>query len=128
MTGTAIAIIASWQALQAQEIARRTECKLIISSYPQHPTLSEQREYAGCVYKLYGNGEPLTHGDIFAIKVLIVIVLIGACIGYYKSTQDKYKDGLLDAFMFTFFGAILLPILLALVAGIIYAIFYLFTG
>jgi hypothetical protein len=128
MAATAIAVMASTQASIAQSQARDAECRVVLENFDTttKPTLNEQREYAGCVYRMHGSGEPLTQGDVVAIKVLIVIAIIGACIGIYKAGQDSW-NGITEYFAMALFGAIGAPIVLGIIGGAGYGIYFLFT-
>lgn len=128
MAATAIAVIASSQAAAASSRARDAECRAILSAYDTStkPNLHEQREYAGCVYRIHGTGEPMSANDIMMVKVIIVVAIIGACIGVYKSVNDSYND-VFEHCLSASFGAICLPIFFAIIGFALYAIKFLFS-
>jgi hypothetical protein len=128
MAATAIAVIASSQASIAQSQARDAECRVVLEIFDSSskPTINEQREYAGCVYRIHGSGEPLTSGEVMAWKAIIIIAIIGACIGIYKARQDPWSSGF-DYFTLAFLGALGLPLVLAILGGAAYGIYFLFT-
>jgi hypothetical protein len=128
MAGTSIAIgIAAGSAVQssaASSRARDAECRVILSDFHNitKPALHEQREYAGCVYRLHGDGVPISDGNIMFIKVCIVIVLLswmyGLYVEFYKN-RGSYYNGPLEKF----FMSMGYPLFTTLIGIILFMVF-----
>jgi hypothetical protein len=91
-----IAIAAGMAAYVAEETAR-TECIASMAAYEPHTATVEQaRHYAGCVYRIHSDGEPIGAGLAIIIKILIVSSFVCAAVGAVRGWRD---DGLITAIM-----------------------------
>src|SRR5690349_12978067 len=88
----AIASAAAVQAAQAQQQARHAECLSIMHGYQDTAatTVEVRRQYAACVYDMYGDGVPLSAPDILLVKAAIVVILAGMSIGGWHCWKDSF--------------------------------------
>ena len=127
-TSAAMAGMAANQAAVAQAAAhqaRVSQCKITIPNFDaQRATVSEMREYAGCVETLYPAeiGSDATIG----LKILFVVALAGAVFAIWRERRDRYTDfgwqvcvGLM--------GFMLAPLALASIVGVALGIRWLFS-
>jgi hypothetical protein len=72
----------------AQASAAKTEaCKATVKTYkPETATVAEMRGYAECVQRLHPTER--TGDELIAVKVVIVLVLLGAVVGAWKSYKN----------------------------------------
>jgi hypothetical protein len=113
-------------AAQASQAAR-TACISYTQSYnAQHATITEAREYAACVERLYP--DPPTGAEVFALKAAITWVLlclaVGVAIGWATSNDDAiYKSG--QAFLGGLAGATAAAVSAMVLWGIVAGVGYL---
>lgn len=104
-TSIAIASGASAQAAAASARAAKAECIANMGNYdPKTATVQQQRDYASCVFRLHGDGEPMDAGAAIALKAVILLSFVGAGIGAWIGYRDSYDDWLM-AVAGGFFGA-----------------------
>jgi hypothetical protein len=113
-TAAATAAIASSNA--AQIAARRAECRAMMPGF-QHDgaTVVEQRQYAGCVYRLHGSGEPFSPGVEMALKAVFLLALVAGGFGAWVGWRD---DGPLMALAIGLASAFAVPLIALLLWGI----------
>jgi len=98
----AAAASAAASASNAREAAR---CSGVLQSFDAPvATVEAKRDYAGCVYRIYGDGEPMSAAAVLLLKVTIGLALIGMVYGGVKGWRD---DGLVMAVLGAIFGAII---------------------
>ena len=115
---SAAAIANSNAALSA---ARRAECMQLVNGYEHDTaTVAQSREYAGCVFRLYGNGEPLSGPEVLALKIAVVVALIGVGVGAWVGREDGWGFAIFGAVL----GAIILPALVAFAAALLYGAYW----
>lgn len=123
MAGVAASQAAIAQAAAHQ--ARVAQCKATIPNFnAQGATVSEMKEYAGCVETLYPT-EIGTDATI-ALKVLFVVALCGAAFGVWKERQDSWTD-FTGQVLACVTGFVLAPMALAAIAGLSLGIRWLFS-
>jgi F0F1-type ATP synthase assembly protein I len=112
----ASSVAASTAAISASNSSRmereKTEqCVLFVEGFDnKKSTVTEQKTYASCVQRL--NPEPQTESSIMATKFCVTALLVAMVIGFvYGWKKDEFIDGI--------FLALLFPLLLALVAGVL---------
>ena len=100
-TATTIAISSAANAQSAaanaaaQEAARKA-CMAYVRGYEHdRATVTEMREYAGCIERLYP--APLAPGDLMAWKVVVAVLLIGMVVGVVRQWRDSYSSGPIEA-------------------------------
>ncbi len=94
--------IAAQQAAEAARVAKTAECKQIINSYDaKNASVAQAQTYGECVQFVYPKpSEPYTGFEIVAIKVCIVILLLGTIAGgVWGWKEDGPMFGFLSAFM-----------------------------
>ena len=91
-TATTIAITSAANAqaaaanAAAQEAARKA-CMAYVRGYEHdRATVSEMREYAGCIERLHP--APLEPGDLMVWKVVVAVLLVGMVVGIVREWQD----------------------------------------
>jgi len=122
MAGVASAQAAAASA--AAHAARVAQCKATIPNFDaQRATVSEMKEYAGCVETLYPT--EIGADATVALKVLFVVALAGAAFAIWKDRQG-YTDfgGQVSAGLMGFMLALLA---LASIAGLALGIRWLFS-
>lgn len=124
-TSAAMAGVAASQAAIAQAAAhqaRVAQCKAMIPNFDaQRATISEMKEYAGCVETLYPT--EIGADATVALKVLFVVALAGMAVGAWR--ERRYGFGC--AAMGGMFGFMLAPLALASTAGLALGIRWLFS-
>lgn len=127
-TSAAMAGVAAGQAAIAQQAAhqaRVSQCKATIPNFDaQRATVSEMREYAGCVETLY----PAEIGSdaTIALKVLFVVALAGAVFAIWRERRDGDTDFGWQVCV-GMMGFMLAPLALASIAGLALGIRWLFS-
>lgn len=114
--------------VEAQESARKA-CMAYARGYENdRATVTEMREYAACIDKLYP--EPLEQGDVMAWKIIVALLIASMVIGVVHAFRDRnnYYQGLIES---TFMGAIIGLchglIVLLLLAGLYYGVRFLIS-
>jgi hypothetical protein len=69
----------------------------------------------------------MTGGELFILKSLFVLAIIGAVIGIIKLYREDYSHDLLDYAVYSGAGFIFLPSLFVLAGGLVYGIIWLFS-
>mgnify|MGYP003434270500 CR=1 FL=1 len=96
-TATTIAITSAANAA-AQEAARKA-CMAYVRGYEHdRATVSEMREYAGCIERLHP--APLEPGDLMVWKVVVAVLLVGMVVEW----RDSFRGGPIEA---TLMGAMI---------------------
>ena len=107
-TATTIAITsaANAQAAAANAAAQgaaRKACMAYVRGYEHdRATVSEMREYAGCINRLHP--APLEPGDLMVWKVVVGVLLLGMVAGIVREWRDAFSAGPIEA---TLMGAIM---------------------
>jgi hypothetical protein len=123
-SGAAVAI--SSVALAEASAAKTEACKATVKTYkPETATVAEMRGYAECVQRLHPNDLP--SGAVIAIKIAIVLVLIGAIVGAWKSYKDRDYFGWFDVSMGFVMGATAVAAILFVGALVLAGVGFLFT-
>ena len=93
-TATTIAITSAANAA-AQEAARKA-CMAYVRGYEHdRATVSEMREYAGCIERLHP--APLEPGDLMVWKVVVAVLLVGMVVGIVREWRDSFRGGPIEA-------------------------------
>ena len=128
-TSSAMAAVAAGQAAIASAEAHRAHverCKATMPNFDaQKATVSEMREYSGCVDALYPS--ELGADATIALKVLFVIALAGMVGGAWWERRNSSLCGWGDALMMGAMWFIFAPCIVAFVVGILYGIRWLLT-
>ena len=126
-TATAISAVAITQSTIAINSAKDAECKFLLQNFDslKNPTVTEQREYANCVHRIYGNGEPMPSDVAVVIKVAILIVFAFFFFGMWKEKSEHSRSDFVDVFMSGMLWALLSVIAMFLIGLIIAAITFL---
>ena len=126
-TSAAMAGVASAQAAAASaaaHAARVSQCKATIPNFDaQRATVSEMKEYAGCVETLYPT--EIGADATVALKVLFVVALAGAAFAIWKDRQSYTDFG--GHVLAGVIGFTLAPLALASIAGLALGILWLFS-
>lgn len=126
-TSAAMAGVASAQAAAASaaaHAARVAQCKATIPNFDaQRATVSEMKEYAGCVETLYPT--EIGADATVALKVLFVVALAGAVFAIWKDRQGHTDFG--GQVLAGVMGFMLAPLALASIAGLALGIRWLFS-
>ena len=126
-TSAAMAGVAASQAAVAQAAAhqaRVAQCKATIPNFDaQRATISEMKEYAGCVETLYPT--EIGADATVALKVLFVVALAGAAFAIWKDRQGYTDFG--GQVLAGVMGFMLAPLALASIAGLALGIWWLFS-
>lgn len=127
-TSAAMAGVASAQAAAASaaaHAARVAQCKTVLPNFnAQGATVSEMREYAGCVETLHPT--EIGADATVALKILFVAALAGATFAIWRERQDRYTDLGMQALVGVL-GFIAAPLVLVAVAGLAQGIRWLFS-
>ena len=127
-TSAAFAGIAAANSAQAAAHAHRARvesCKVVTAQFEKTTaTVEQQQEYASCINTLHPR--EMTDGGILAVKILIVLMLVGLVAGIVQAARDRYTTGLMDYFMLSFMWGLGLPVLGVALAGIVCATWWLF--
>lgn len=108
-TSAAVSGALAAAAAASASAARDAECRTVLAGYePKGASVEMQREYASCVYRIHGSGEPLDPMAAFLIKVAVVLAFLGAAAGIFFSRQDPWNSWG-DAALYAVGGAILFP-------------------
>lgn len=79
----------------AQEAARKA-CMAYVRGYEHdRATVTEMREYAGCVGRLHPT--PLEPGDLMAWKIVVAVLLVGMAVGVVRQWRDSFSIGPIEA-------------------------------
>lgn len=96
-----MAASAATSASEAREAAR---CSGVLQSFNAPvATVEAKRDYAHCVYRIYGDGDPMPFAAVLLLKVTIALALIGMVYGGVKGWRN---DGPVDAVLGVIIGAI----------------------
>jgi hypothetical protein len=124
-TSAAMAGVASAQAAAASaaaHAARVAQCKATIPNFDaQRATVSEMKEYAGCVETLYPT--EIGADATVALKVLFVVALAGMAVGAWRERWYGFGDAAMGGVL----GFMLAPLALASIAGLALGIRWLFS-
>ena len=122
--GTSAAASQASVAQAAAHQARVAQCKATIPNFDaQRATVSEMKEYAGCVETLYPT--EIGADATVALKVLFVVALAGAAFAVWKD-RHGYTD-LGGQVLAGLMGFMLAPLALASIAGLALGIRWLFS-
>lgn len=121
-TSAAMAGVASGQA--AAHAARVAQCKTVLPNFnAQGATISEMKEYAGCVETLYPT--EIGADATIALRVLFVVALAGAVFAIWRERQGYQDLGM--QVLAGVMGFILAPMALAALVGLALGIRWLFS-
>lgn len=89
-TGVAIGAAAQAQATAAMIAAENARCTAVLTQ-PLMTTASvdEKRDYAGCIFRVHGSGEPMTEASAILLKLLIVVCFVGAGFGAWVGWRQE---------------------------------------
>lgn len=100
-TATTIAITSAANAnaaaanAAAQEAARKA-CMAYVRGYEHdRATVTEMREYAGCIDRLHR--APLEPGDLMAWKIVVAVLLVGMVVGVMREWRNEFSSGPIEA-------------------------------
>ena len=101
-TTVAISAAANAQAVAANAAAQeaiRKACMAYVRGYEHdRATVSEMREYAGCIDRLHpASIEPY---DLMVWKVVVAVLLVGIVVGIVRELRDPYSGGPIEAALF----------------------------
>ena len=120
MAGVAASQAAVAQA--AANAARVAQCKTAIPNFDaQRATVSEMKEYAGCVETLYPT--EIGADATVALKVLFVVALAGMAVGAWRERGYGFVASAMSGLL----GFMLAPLALASIAGLALGIRWLFS-
>lgn len=116
----------SAMASAAASRAREESCKIIISQYESNnASIQEMQEYAGCVDNNYP--QELGADSVIAIKVLILLAIVGAIFGMSRATKDQWSHSFGDYVMHTLIWMIGFPLAGIFMVGCYKAVVFLFS-
>lgn len=120
--GTAMGAAALAAASAAQSAARDAECRATIKTFDgTHATVEQRREYAACVHRIDGTGEPMDPMASIIIKAVIVFSFIGAGIG---AAWGWKEGGVFEAVLAGLLGAMVPWLISAIIAAAVYGIVF----
>lgn len=80
----AAAVVAGSSASHSRRSAETAYCKDYLYSYDaKAASIGEARQYAACVHRIYGDGEPMSAGMVLFIKAIILAAVLGASFGVW---------------------------------------------
>lgn len=134
MAGTSAAVAATGAANAAIIAARNSELKseclsLTMPKY-QHDgsTIDQMRDYASCVYRVYGSGEPMSSTLALLIKASIVCAIIfGSAFGWREWRCGYFKGKLSDAALSSIIGIMVGGVIPFAIAVVVIAVKFLFS-
>ena len=119
-TSLAITSAANTQAAIANAAAReaaRKACMAYVRGYEHdQATVTEMREYAGCIDRLHT--APLEPGDLMAWKIIVAALLIGMAVGVVREWRDSYNGPIYAVVIGALMGLCVSGLGVVLVAGI----------
>ena len=76
--------------------AARKACMAYVRGYEHdRATLTEMREYAGCIGRLHP--KPIETGDLMAWKVVVAVLLVGLAVGVVREWRNRFSNGPIEA-------------------------------
>jgi hypothetical protein len=118
-----IAAMTAVNAGNAARAAHRAYCEKLVNSYDASTaTVDQAREYAKCVYTLYGDGQPLDPVAVLLLKATILLAFAGGAIGAWHGHR---KEGLFGAACFGVLGLASGPVLVGVLALLFAALAFL---
>ncbi len=101
-----IAAGASAQAAVASSQAAKALCVARMPNFDaKTATVQQAREYASCVHRVYGSGEPMDPGAVIALKLIVALSFVGLIAGGVYGWRDSWGDWF-DVVMWAVVGAI----------------------
>jgi hypothetical protein len=86
----------------AQEAARKA-CMAYVQGYEhERATVTQMREYAGCISRLHPT--PLEPGELMAWKIVVAVLLVGMVVGVVRAWREPFVSGPIEA---VFLGSLL---------------------
>lgn len=98
----------------------KVQCLATMAVYqPKSATVVQMREYAGCVHRVYGSGEPWYPVTLILIKAAIVVLIlsmpVGAVVGW---RSDEMETRLASALWGAFFGVAIAALIMGALIGV----------
>ena len=123
MTASMVAITTSTSAMAMSAAAERKACEAVVAvGSPAGSSVEQMKSYAACVQSLYPDA--FSPGLVVFLKVLFVLAIVGAVVGFRSQQQsEQLEDRLLAGVM----GFFLAPIALVALEGFCIGIYWLFT-
>jgi hypothetical protein len=119
-TTVAISAAANAQAAAANAAAKeaaRKACMAYVSGYEHdRATVTEMREYAGCIDRLHP--APLEPGDLMAWKIVVAVLLVGMAVGVVREWRNSYNGRIEAVLMGSVMGLCVSGCGVLLVAGV----------
>lgn len=124
--GIAGAAAGSTAASSAQATtAKKIACQSIVSSFDSKTaTIQESQTYASCIQLLHPS--EMSGAEVIAIKVLIVVALLGAAFGFWRGDGFSHKQTFVDRLLCGFCGLFLAPIFIIIIGAVIRGVIFLF--
>jgi len=88
-------------------------------------TVGMKRDYADCVFEVYGSGEPMSQSLAILIKIAIVLAFVGIGAGVWHARRG-YND-IAETIFYALFGGVLLPTGFGFLIAAYYGIAFLFS-
>lgn len=111
---TSAALNAQVAAQSARESAR---CTNVLNTYqPNLADVAAKRDYAACVYHIYGSGQAFSAGDLIWMKVALISAIVGLLVGVYAGWRSRYAvtTYFWDMVILGIAGACIFPLLVCL--------------
>lgn len=121
-TATTVAVTSAVNAqaaaanVAAQEAARKA-CMAYVRGYEhERATVTEMREYAGCIERLHP--VPLEPGDMLTMKIAVAVFLVGMAVGVVCEWRHSYYiDPMYATLMGALMGLCMSGVVMLLVVG-----------
>lgn len=128
MSGAMAGLAASQAAIASQAAyeAQVAQCKMTMIQFnPKTATVAEMRQYSDCVNFVYP--KEVCGAAIVYFKVLLVVALIGMCVGVFREWRGNGCASLFDCGMAAFFGLLVPPLVVSVLTLLVWGIIWLFS-
>ena len=97
---------ASAQAAVASSQAAKALCVARMPNFDaKTATVQQARDYASCVHRVYGSGEPMDPSAVIALKFVVALSFVGLIAGGVYGWRNTWGD-MLDVVMWAIVGAV----------------------
>ena len=123
-TSVAIASASLAVAASNSQSIKAMECKNFISIFNNSSsTISDKQYYSECINLIYPRS--MDYMEIFFLKFLFVLAIVGLAIGLYKAYRERYSDSL-DYIYYAVCGFLILPSIAVIIALLVNGFIWLF--
>lgn len=123
---TSVAIASASMAIAASnsQAIKKMECKNFISTFNNSSsTIADKQYYSECINLIYPKS--METMEIYFLKFLFVLAIVGLVIGLYKAYKEAYSSSL-EYIYYAFIGFLTLPSIVIIIALLINGFIWLF--